>query len=120
MFAQCSICISMDSGLFSSISIISHILDKAYQVCPCFSIKCNNKGLLLIICLILNLSRKGMITEPGKLTTFPFTDNVTFFQSIYNMSHTLFLCNVISSFCNLPINLNKCILPVTLHNLIGT
>ena len=82
MFAQCSTCISMDSGLFSSISIISHILDKGYQVCPCFSTKCNNKGLLLIICLILNLSQKGIITEPGKLTTFPFTFHVTLYLPI--------------------------------------
>ena len=47
----------------SSNSIISCILDKGYQVCPCFSIKCSIIGLLLIICLTLNLSLKGIITE---------------------------------------------------------
>ena len=119
MFAQGPICISIDSGLLSSISIIS-ILDKGYQVCPCFNIKCSNKVILPIICLILNLSQKGIITEPGKLITFPFTVTVTFFQSISNISHTLFLCNLISSLCKLPVNLNKYILPVVLHNLIGT
>ena len=117
MFAQGPICISIDSGLLSSISIIS-ILNKGYQVCPCFSIKCSNKGLLPIICLILNLSQKGIITEPGKLITFPFTIIVTFFQSMSSISHTLFLCNLKSSLCKLPINLNKCILPLVLHNLI--
>ena len=118
MFAQGPICISIDSGVLSSISIISRILDKGYQICPCFSIKCSNKGLLPIICLILNLSQKGIITEPGKLITFPFTITVTFFQSISSISHTLFLCNLILSLCKLPVNLNKCILPVVLHNLI--
>ena len=69
MCAWGSICIPIDSGELSSISIISHRLDKEYQVCPCFSIKCSNRGLLLIISLILNLSLKGIITEPGKLIT---------------------------------------------------
>ena len=119
MFAQGPICISIDSGVLSSISIISCILDKGYQVCPYFSIKSSNKGLLPIICLILNLFQKGIITEPGKLITFPFTITVTFFQFISSISHTLFLFNLISSFCKLPININKCILPVILHNLIG-
>ena len=119
MLAQGPLCISIDSGLLSSISIIS-LLDKGYQVCPCSSIKCSNKGLLPIICLILNLSQKGIITEPGKLITFPFTITVTFYQSISNISHTLFLCNLMSSLSKLPINLNKCILPVVLRNLIGT
>ena len=119
MFAYGPICISKDSGALSSISIISHILDKGYQVCPCVSIKCSNKGLLSIICLILTLSQKGIITELGKLITFPFTITVIFFQSISNISHTLFLCNLISSLCKLPVNLNKCMLPIVLHNLIG-
>ena len=46
------------------------------------NIKCSNKGLLFIICLILNLSLNGMITEPGKLITFPLNVIVTDLQSI--------------------------------------
>ena len=120
MFALGPIHISIDSGALSSISIISHTLDKGYQVCPCFSIKCSNRGLLPIICLILNLSLKGIITEPGKLIKFPFTVTIMFCQSISSISHILFLCRVMTSLCIIPINLNKCILPEVLHNLIGT
>ena len=45
MFAQDPICISIDSGLFSSpsISIISHILDKGYQVCPVLALSATTK-----------------------------------------------------------------------------
>ena len=103
-----------------SISIISLILDNGYQVCPCFNIKCSNKGLLLIIHLILNLSLNGVITEPGKLITFPLNVIVTGHQSISIISHNVFLCSVTFSLFMLPVNLNKCILPDVLHNLIGT
>ena len=85
-----------------------------------FCIKCSNRGLLLIICLILNLSLKGIITEPGKLTTLPFSVTVIFCQSISIISHIVFLCKVIFSLFILPVNLNKWILPEVLHNLMGT
>ena len=61
-----------------------------------------------------------MITEPGKLITFPLNVIVTGHQSISITSHIIFLCNVIFSLFMLPVNLNKCILPDVLHNLIGT
>ena len=103
-----------------SISIISLILDNGYQVCPCFNIKCSNKGLHFIICLISNLSQNGIITEPGKLITFPLNVTVTGLQSISITSHIVFLCYIIFSLFILPVNLNKCILPDVLHSLIGT
>ena len=103
-----------------SISIISVILDNGYQVCPCFNIKCSNKGLLFIICLILNLSLNGMITEPGKLITFPLNVIVMGHQSISIISHNVFLCSITFSLFILPVNLNKCILPDVLHSLRGT
>ena len=103
-----------------SISIISLILDNGYQVWPCFNIKCNNKGLLFIIHLILNLSLNGIITEPGKLITFQLNVTVTGHQSISIISHNVFLCKVTFSLFILPVNLNKSILPDVLHNLIGT
>ena len=78
MFAWGPIHISIDSGALSSILIISCTLDKVYQVSPCFSIRCSNRGLLSIICLILNLSLKGIITEPDKLIKLPFNVTVIF------------------------------------------
>ena len=56
-----------------------------------------------------------MITEPGKLITFPLNDTVTSLQSISITSHNVFLCSVIFSLLILPVNLNKCILPDVLH-----
>ena len=50
---------------------------------------------------------KGIITEPGKLITFPFDVTVTVYQSISIISHIVFLCKVIFSLFILPINLNK-------------
>ena len=70
--------------------------------------------------LILNLSQNGIITEPCKLITFPLNVIITGFQSISNISHNVFLCSVTFSLFMLPVNLNKCILPDILHNLIGT
>ena len=99
---------------------MSLILDNGYQVWPCFNIKCNNKGLLFIIHLILNLSLNGIITEPGKLITFPLNVTVTSHQSNSIISHNVFLCSVTFSLFMLPVNLNKCILPNVFHSLIGT
>ena len=73
-----------------------------------------------IIHLILNLSLNGIITEPGKLITFPLNVTVTGCQSISITSHNLFLCSVIFSLFILPVSLNKCILPDVLHSLMGT
>ena len=81
--------LSIDSGALSSISIISHSLDKGYQVCPCLSIKCNNRGLLLSICLSLNLSLKGIITESGKLLTFPLQQ---YFSSLFLIYPIPYFC----------------------------
>ena len=61
-----------------------------------------------------------MITEPGKLITFPLNVIVTGHQSISIISHDVFLCKVIFSLFILPVNLNKCILPDVLHSLMGT
>ena len=61
-----------------------------------------------------------MITEPGKLITFPLNVNVTGHQSISIISHSVFLCSIIFSLFILPVNLNKCILPEVLHNLMRT
>ena len=61
-----------------------------------------------------------MITEPGKLITFPLNVILTGCQSISIISHNVFLCSVTFSLFMLPVNLNKCILPDVLHNLIGT
>ena len=85
-----------------------------------FNIKCNNRGLLFIIHLILNLSLNGIITDPGKLITFPLNVTVTSHQSISITSHNVFLCKVIFSLFILTVNLNKCILPDVLHSLMGT
>ena len=73
-----------------------------------------------IIHLILNLSQNEIITEPGKLITFPLNVTVTGCQSISIISHNIFLYSVIFSLFMLPVNLNKCILPGGLHSLIGT
>ena len=61
-----------------------------------------------------------MITEPGKLITFPLIVTVTSLQFISLTSYKVFLCKVIFSLFILPVNLNKCILPDVLHSLIGT
>ena len=52
-----------------------------------------------------------MITEPGKLITFPLNVIVTGLQSISIISHNVFLCSVIFSLFMPPVNLSKCILP---------
>ena len=61
-----------------------------------------------------------MITQPGKLNMFSLNVIVTGCQSISIISHNVFLCSVTFSLFMLPVNLNKCILPDVLHNLIGT
>ena len=76
---------------------------------PLFSIKCSNRGLLLIICLTLNLSLKGIITEPFKLITFPFTVTVIFLQFYYPIPY--FCVNSYLLFVSFPsISINVCYL----------
>ena len=70
--------------------------------------------------LVINLSLKGIMTEVGRLMSFPFKVTLTSFQSISNTSQIQFLLKLIHSGVNLPLILNRCILPATLHRPIGT
>ena len=68
--------------------------------------------------LILNLSQN--FNEFGKLTLFPFKITLTPFQSIPIMSQIKFCFNFTFSGNNVPVILNRWILPAILHNFIGT
>ena len=66
-------------------------------------------------CLVTNLLLNGITTEVHKLTSFPFKVTLTSFQSISNTSHIQFLLKFMRSGVNLPLILNKCMLPAILH-----
>ena len=60
-----------------------------------------------------------MITEVGKLISFPFKVTLTSFHSIYNTFQIQFFLNFIHSGVSLPLILNKCMLPAILHRSTG-
>ena len=93
---------------------------KVNQVLPYFNIMCSSNGHFLINFLALYLSLNGMIIEAGKLMSFPFKVTLTSFQSISNTSQIQFFLNFIFSGVNVPLILNKCIIPAILHRFIGT
>ena len=70
--------------------------------------------------LTLYLSLKGIITELGKPISLPFSVILMSDKSISKTSQIKFFLSLICSGFNLPLILNKCILPATLHNFIGT
>ena len=71
--------------------------------------------------LTLNLSLNGMITEVGKLMSFPFKVTLTSFQSFSNTSQIQFFFNLMhSGVSSLPLILNKCMLPAILHRFTRT
>ena len=75
------------------------------------ALNATTKVYFLLSIKFLNLSLNGIITEPGKLITFPLNVVITSLQSISNTSHNVSLCSVTFSLFMLPVNLNKCILP---------
>ena len=78
------------------------------------------KGSLLTMHLILNLSQNFIVTDFGKLILFPFRVTLTSFQSNSITSQIKFHFNFTFSEVSVPIILNKSMLPLVLHNLIGT
>ena len=87
---------------------------------PCFSIICSSKCCLVMRCLATNLSQNGIMTEVDKLTSFPFKVTLTSFQAISNASQIQFLLKFMHSGVNVPLILNKCMLPTILHRFTGT
>ena len=64
----------------------------------------------------LNLSLRGITTEVGKFISFPFSIMPMSQQSISKIFQIQFLLNLTFSIVNLPLGLNKCILPAILFN----
>ena len=93
---------------------------KVNQVLPCFNIMCNSNNHVLISFLAIYLTLNCKITGIGKLISFPFKVMLTSFQYISNTSKIQFFLSFIFSGVNLPLILNKCILPAILHRFIGT
>ena len=60
------------------------------------------------------------MTDAGKFIFFPFKVILTSFQSNSIMSQSIFLFNSICSGVNFPVILNRCMLPIVLHNFTGT
>ena len=70
--------------------------------------------------LALYLSLNGIITDLGKFISLSFSVMLTLDQSISKTSQIQFVLSFTFSGFNLPFIQNKCILPATLHNFIGT
>ena len=62
----------------------------------------------------------SLITDVGKFSLLPFNVILTSFQSISMISYSMCFFNVTCSESNFHVNLNRCILPTTLHNFTGT
>ena len=90
------------------------------HIFPCFNITCSSRGCFLISFLTLNLSLNYMTTDVGKLISFPFKVTLTSLQSIPIISQIQFFLNLIHSGVNLPLTVNKCMLPATLHRFTST
>ena len=78
------------------------------------------QGFFLTMCLILNLSQNFIVTDLGKLILFPFKVKLTSLQSNSIISQIKFHFSFTFSGGNLPLILNKFMLPAILHNFIGT
>ena len=72
------------------------------------------------MCLILNLSQSFIVTDFGKLILFLFKVTLPSFESNAITSQIKFYCSFIFSGVNVPIILNKCMVPAVLHNFFGT
>ena len=110
------------SGRISGMSYIVSwgLLDaNVNQVMPCFNTMWKSNGSLLTMHLILNLSLNCFVTDYGKLILFPFKVTLTSFQSNSVMSQIMFLFYFTFPGVNIPINLNKWMLPAILHNIIS-
>ena len=70
------------------------------------------------ICLILNLSLNGIMTDVGKFTFISIQIIWTSFQSIPIISQIMFFYSIYSGI-NFPVILNKCMLPTVQNNLTG-
>ena len=90
------------------------------HVLPCLSITSNSNRCFLRSLLFLYLSLKGIITELGKSILLSISVILKSDQSISKTSQIQFFLSLTFSGFNLPLILNKWILPATLHNIIGT
>ena len=79
-----------------------------------------SKGCFLSSLLALYLSVKGIITDLGKFISLSFSVMLMSDQSISKTSQIQFFLSFTFSGSNFPFIQNKCILPATLHNFIGT
>ena len=70
--------------------------------------------------LILNLSLNLLVTDGGSLILFPFKVTLTCFQPYFIMSQSIFLFNLTFLGVNIPVILNRCMLPAVPYNFIGT
>ena len=70
--------------------------------------------------LVLNLSQSFIVNRFGKLTFFPFKVTLPPFQSISIMSQIKFHFNFTFSGTNVPVIMNRFMLPAILHNFIST
>ena len=88
---------------------------KGNHVIPCFSMISKSKDSCLTMHLILK-SLGSIMTDAANFILFPFKVTLTSFQSNYRTSQSIFLFNLKCSGVNFPIILNRCMIPVVLHN----
>ena len=72
-----------------------------------------------MVCLILNLSLNGIMTDVGKFTLFPFKVIMIHFQSISVKSQIILFFYSLCSGATFPVILNRCMLPAALPNFTG-
>ena len=104
--------------LFYSVSCVPEA--KVNHVIPCLSIMWKSSGSFFIQHLTLILSLSLIVTILGKLILLSLKVMLTSFQSISRVSQIHFQFNLIFLGFNMPIVLNKWIIPAVLHNFIGT
>ena len=78
------------------------------------------QGSLLTMHLILNLSLNFIVTDVGQSILFPFKVTLTSFPSNSIVYQSIFLFSFTFSGVNVPVILNRCMLPAVLHNFIDT